>query len=99
MVRNVGLEPTRPYEHSDLNAACLPFQQFRMVPMEGLEPSIPNGRQIFLLLYVTIAALLRCSLDYVFSIDGAPSLGGWYIVSTHLGYLPLSTAFSDYSPF
>ena len=28
MVQNVGLEPTRPNEHSDLNAACLPFQQF-----------------------------------------------------------------------
>ena len=25
MVRNVGLEPTRPNEHSDLNAACLPI--------------------------------------------------------------------------
>lgn len=39
MVRNVGLEPTRPYEHSDLNAACLPFQQFRMEGRVGLEPT------------------------------------------------------------
>ena len=25
MVRMEGLEPSRPFEHSDLNAACLPI--------------------------------------------------------------------------
>jgi len=39
-------------------------------------------RGIFLLLYVTIATFLCCSLDYVFTISD--DLGGWYIVSTHL---------------
>ena len=53
-----------------------------MVPMTGLEPVRDCSRQIFLLLYVTIAALLRCSLDYVFSISY--DLGGRCIVSTHL---------------
>lgn len=42
---------------------------------------------IFLLLYVTIAALLRCSLDYVFSISY--DLGGRCIVSTHLGIVTI----------
>lgn len=53
-----------------------------LVALAGLEPARSNEQQIFLLLYVTIAALLRCSLDYVFTISY--DLGGWYIVSTHL---------------
>lgn len=53
-----------------------------MVSVAGLEPARAEAQQIFLLLYVTIAAFLRCSLDYVFSISS--DLGGWYIVSTHL---------------
>ena len=53
-----------------------------MVGMEGLEPSRAKAQQIFLLLYVTIATFLCCSLDYVFSISH--DLGGAYIVSTHL---------------
>ena len=36
--------------------------------------------------------LLSCSLDYVFTISC--DLGGWCIVSTHLGFSPLSTALS-----
>ena len=53
-----------------------------MVREAGLEPARPQDQGIFLLLHVTMAALLRCSLDYVFSISY--DLGGWYIVSTHL---------------
>ena len=34
----------------------------------GLEPARPYEQRIFLLLHVAMAALLRCSLDYVFSI-------------------------------
>lgn len=37
---------------------------------------------VFLLLYVTIAVFLRCSLDYFFTISY--DLGMHYIVSTHL---------------
>ena len=40
-----------------------------MVLVAGLEPARILHRGIFLLLYVTIAALLRCSLDYVFTIS------------------------------
>ena len=47
----------------------------------GFEPATFRSR-IFLLLYVTIATFLCCSLDYVFTI--AFALGGWYIVSTRL---------------
>ena len=61
-----------------------------VVGMEGLEPSRYYYQRIFLLLYVTIAALLRCSLDYVFSISH--DLGGWYIVSTHLSIFLLNLA-------
>ena len=39
-----------------------------MVGVEGLEPSRMYIQQIFLLLHVTMAALLRCSLDYVFTL-------------------------------
>ena len=39
-----------------------------LMPMTGLEPVRYRYQRIFLLLYVTIAALLRCSLDYVFTI-------------------------------
>ena len=56
-----------------------------MVPVVGLEPTRPRGQRIFLLLYVAIAALLRCSLDYVFTISY--DLGGSSIVSTHLNWL------------
>ena len=38
-----------------------------LVRGEGLEPSRPHGQRIFLLLRVTTAALLRCSLDYTFT--------------------------------
>ena len=54
----------------------------QMVLVEGFEPSILYRPGIFLLLHVAMTALLRCSLDYVFSISY--DLGGWYIVSTHL---------------
>ena len=53
-----------------------------MVRVAGLEPARAYAQQIFLLLYVTIATFLCCSLDYVFSISH--DLGGAYIVSTHL---------------
>ena len=49
----------------------------------GLEP-ICLKRQIFLLLYVTIATFLCCSLDYVFTMPFG--LGSGCIVSTHLPY-------------
>ena len=39
-----------------------------LVPLTGLEPVRCFQQGIFLLLYVTIAALLRCSLEYVFTI-------------------------------
>ena len=42
-----------------------------MVRVAGLEPARLQNRQIFLLLYVTIATLLCCSLDYVFTISNA----------------------------
>ncbi len=50
-----------------------------------LNPHDIKYQGIFLLLYVAIAALLRCSLDYFFSISY--DLGGRYIVSTHLRFL------------
>ena len=53
-----------------------------VVRVAGLEPARAYAQQIFLLLYVTIATFLCCSLDYVFSISH--DLGGAYIVSTHL---------------
>lgn len=46
----------------------------KLVGMEGLEPSRCCHPRIFLLLYVTIAALLRCSLDYVFTICAVRTL-------------------------
>ena len=61
-----------------------------MVRVAGLEPARAEAQQIFLLLYVTIATLLCCSLDYVFSISH--DLGGWYIVSTHLSIFILNLA-------
>lgn len=39
-----------------------------MVPVAGLEPAWCCHRGIFLLLYVTIATFLCCSLEYVFII-------------------------------
>ena len=54
-----------------------------MVHPMGLEP-ICLKRQIFLLLYVTIATFLCCSLDYVFTLPFG--LGSGYIVSTHLPF-------------
>lgn len=39
-----------------------------MVPVAGLEPAQCCHRGIFLLLYVTIATFLCCSLEYVFII-------------------------------
>lgn len=53
-----------------------------MVRVAGLEPARAYAQQIFLLLHVTMAAFLRCSLDYVLTISF--DLGCWYIVSTHL---------------
>ena len=55
----------------------------RIVLPRGLEPLRPRGQRIFLLLYVTIATLLCCSLDYVFTMPCG--LGSGCIVSTHLG--------------
>ena len=60
-----------------------------MVWEKGVEPSRYFYQWIFILLYVTIAALLRCSLDYVFTIS--LDLGDWYIVSTLLFGAVLST--------
>ena len=54
-----------------------------MVGMEGLEPSRAKAQQIFLLLYVTIATFLCCSLEHVFTISFT-DLGGWSMLSTHL---------------
>ena len=48
-----------------------------LVGVVGLEPTRDFSQRIFLLLHVTMAAFLRCSLDYVFSISR--DLGGWYI--------------------
>ena len=56
------------------------------MPPTGLEP-VRCERGIFLLLYVTIATFLRCSLDYVLAISY--DLGCWYIVSTHLFFKAL----------
>lgn len=42
MVQNVGLEPTRPNEHSDLNAACLPFQQFCILTAGLFRAAVPR---------------------------------------------------------
>ena len=70
-----------------------------MVPMTGLEPVRDCSRQIFLLLYVAIAASLRCSLDYVFTLSF--DLGGRSIVSTHLRYfyrLSSALSYKGYSP-
>ena len=39
-----------------------------MVRVAGLEPARAKAQQIFLLLYVTIATLLCCSPEYVFTI-------------------------------
>ena len=65
-----------------------------MVPVTGLEPVQCLHRRIFLLLYVTIATLLCCSLDHVFTIS--IDLGGWYMISTHLRYYyRFSSAFSQ----
>ena len=53
-----------------------------LVLVAGLEPARYCYQRIFLLLYVAIADINRCSLDYVFTISY--DLGGRYIVSTHL---------------
>ena len=39
-----------------------------MVGVVGLEPTRMYIQQIFILLHVAMAALLRCSLDYVFTL-------------------------------
>ena len=52
------LQPYRNLSHSGLPT---------MVASVGLEPTRPFGQRIFLLLYVTIATFLCCSLDYVFT--------------------------------
>ena len=71
MAEGVGFEPTEVlpslvFKTSSFNRSdTLPG---KMVRVEGLEPSRYCYQRIFGLLYVTIAALLRCSLDYVFTI-------------------------------
>lgn len=45
-----------------------PFNYFNMVRAGGLEPPRLHCRWIFVLLYVTIAVLLRCSLEHVFTL-------------------------------
>lgn len=62
-----------------------------LVPPMGLEPIQPNGQGIFLLLYVTIAIVKCCSLDYFLTISY--DLGCWCIVSLHLGFLHLVPPF------
>ena len=84
------------YIYEKLSAKTSPNLIRIMVPIAGLEPA-RSMRNRFSYYSMSPWPLARCSLDYVFSISC--DLGGWYIVSTHLGYLPLSTAFSDYSPF
>ena len=55
----------------------------KMVPEAGFEPARLEGQGIFVLLYVTIATFLCCSLDSVFTMSIIIDLGGWCIVSTH----------------
>ena len=57
---------------------------------EGIRTLTSQAQRIFLLLYVTIAAFLRCSLDHVFTISY--DLGSWCMASTHLFF---STIFSS----
>ena len=65
-----------------------------MVRVAGLEPARAEAQQIFLLLHVTMAAFLRCSLDHVLTISF--DLGCWYMISTHLRYFyRLSSALSQ----
>ena len=66
MERIEGIEPsTKPWQ-----GLVLPLNYIRiLVLVAGLEPARYRYHGIFLLLYVTIAALLRCSLDYVFTIS------------------------------
>ena len=52
----------RPVCSTTVSYYCL------MVPVAGLEPAWCCHRGIFLLLYVTIATFLCCSLEYVFII-------------------------------
>lgn len=54
-----------------------------MVLSTGLEPVRHFCRWIFVLLYVTIATFLCCSLEHVFTISYS-DLGSWCMSSTHL---------------
>lgn len=53
------------------------------VLLVGLEPTWHLCRGIFVLLYVTIATFLCCSLEHVFTISYS-DLGSWCMSSTHL---------------
>ena len=59
-----------------------------MVLVAGLEPARYCYHGIFVLLYVTIAALLRCSLDYVFTISFLTQVVG--VQSLHILFMLLS---------
>ena len=52
----------------------------KMVRVGGLEPPRYRYQRIFILLYVTIAVLLRCSLEHVFTLSF--DLGSWCMLST-----------------
>ena len=66
MERIEGIEPsTIPWQ-----GIILPLNYIRiLVLVAGLEPARYCYHGIFVQLYVTVAALLRCSLDYVFTIS------------------------------
>ena len=77
MVSSVGVGPTEPAFWA--RYIC----QFCYEDINGSEDGIrTHTTEIFLLLHITMAASLRCSLDYVFTVSY--DLGGSYIVSTHL---------------
>ena len=66
-----------------------------MVSVVGLEPTWYRYRGIFLLLYVAIAALLRCSLDYVFTIGDALR---WLVYSLYT-FINIRLFFKLHLPF
>ena len=66
MERVGGIEPPAEAGKAAILAV---IRHPHMVLVAGLEPARYRYHGIFLLLYVTIAALLRCSLDYVFTIS------------------------------
>lgn len=83
---------------SSITRACKIFHQLFALPKQHRVEVVdvvarsPHGirihtERIFLLLYVAIAILRCCSLDYVFSISY--DLGGRCIVSTHLGIVAI----------